>query len=158
MKKYALTLTVILLTGCASIAPSADIKPPHFESRHSVSNFAFAIIQDGETINSALITQSGGYTKSTDPASLISGVLLKMGVTRLFKVPDGNKDKLLLVTWGISGTRKIGMLGAYSQEITILMRKADNLDIVYKCTAEGIGSTEADDIREAVFSCLSGLT
>ena len=157
MKKYISVLLMLLLTGCASINPSSVIKPPQIDSRKAVSNYAMAIIQDGQKINSALVTESVGYTKSTDPASLIAGVLLKNGVARIFKVPEANKDKLLLVTWGISGARKIGMLGAYSQEVSILMRRADNLDIVYKCTAEGIGSTDADDIREAVFSCLSGI-
>lgn len=156
MKIY-ISIILILLTGCASITPSIDIKPPQIDSRQSVNDFAIAIIQGGEKINSTLVTESVGYTKSTDPASLISGALLKKGVSRVFKIPDQNRDKLLLVTWGISGTRKIGMLGAYSMEVSILMRQANNLKVVYKCTAEGIGSTEADDIREAVFSCLSGL-
>jgi hypothetical protein len=157
MNKNTLAILLFLLTGCASVIPSSDIKPPQIDSRHSVTNYAMAIIQGGEKVNSTLVTESIGYTKSTDPASLISGVLLKNGVSRVYSAPDKNQDKLLLVTWGISGTRKIGMLGAYSQEVSILIRQADNLEIVYKCTAEGIGSTEADDIREAVFSCLSGI-
>ncbi|PTQ82396.1 hypothetical protein [Nitrosomonas ureae] len=147
----------LVVVGCATIYPASEIKPPSIESRHPVSNYAIAIIQESETINSTLVTTGVGYTKSTNPASLISGALLKRGVSRIYDIPDKNRDKLLLVTWGISGTRNIGILGDYSQEVSILMRQADNLSTVYKCTAEGIGSTEADDIREAIFSCLKGL-
>lgn len=157
MNKFTLLSMLIYLTGCASISPSSEIKAPQVDSRQTVSDFVVALIQGGDKINSTLVTESVGYTKSTDPASLITGVLLKKGVSRVSELPANNREKALLVTWGISGTRKIGYLGAYSQEISILMRKADDLTIVYKCAAEGIGSTEADDIREAVFSCLSGL-
>jgi len=146
-----------LLTGCASVMPSTDIREPKIESLKSIDWYALALINDGQAIHSAVSSGGTAYTRSFDPDDAIAGVLLKHGISRIYGAPKANLNKTLLVTWGVSGSRNIGMLGAYSQEITILMGQADNLEVVYKCTAEGIGSTEADDIRVATSSCLIGL-
>ena len=50
-----------------------------------------------------------------------------------------------------------GGLGGYTLEVTIILIDAKTYDTIYSCTAEGQGSTEADDIREAITRCLSGL-
>ena len=159
MKQGILLGLIALLVGCGTVVetynPSLGVSQPQIESHGSVSAYPLAMIEPGTTVVS-----SSGYTgeaKSTDPASLIAGALLKKGVTRVSEVPKDSLNKLILVSWGISGTRKIGMAGAYAMEVTILMRRASDLKLVYKCSAEGIGATEADDVREATFACLSGL-
>lgn len=148
---------VCLISACASVMPSTDIREPQIQSAIPINSYVLAIINDGQAIHSAVASSGTAYTRSFDPDDAIAGVLLKHGISRIYEAPKTNLDKTLLITWGVSGSRNIGMLGAYSQEITILMRQADNSEVVYKCTAEGIGSTEADDIREATNSCLSGL-
>jgi hypothetical protein len=155
--KYLSLLGLILIGGCASVNPLGELKPPQVESYRSINNYELAIISGGNTVQSAVVSNKSGSTGSTDPNAIIAGVLLKKGVTRIYKAPDDNKNKVLLVTWVISGTRPIGLLGAYAQEITILMRQLDDKYLAYMCTAEGIGANKADDVREAAFSCLSGL-
>jgi hypothetical protein len=47
--------------------------------------------------------------------------------------------------------------GGYTIEVTIQFVSAKTNSLVCSCTAEGIGSTEADDIREAITRCLDKL-
>lgn len=148
MRVFYLIL-VLIISGCATISPSSNLRAPDIQSHKPISNYMLAIITDGDTIIS--------HSKSMDPDVAIAGVLLKKGITRIYKIPETNKDKSVLVTWGISGSRDIGLMGAYSQEVTILIRQMSNMEIVYKCTAEGLGSTDVDDIRNAIYSCLSEL-
>jgi hypothetical protein len=155
--RFALLIIVLWTAGCASIAPSTAIKAPTIQAIKPISNYSMAVINDAPPIQSAIATKDGAFTRTFDPDDAIAGILLKKGVSRVYDAPMILRDKILLVSWGISGSRNIGALGAYSQEVTILIRQMDNLDIVYKCTAEGIGTTEADDVREAVNSCLSGI-
>lgn len=58
---------------------------------------------------------------------------------------------------GESGKRNTG-LGGYTLEVTIQLISAKTSSLVCSCTAEGQGSTEADDIRQAITRCLNELT
>ncbi|MBL4911329.1 MAG: hypothetical protein JKX78_15130 [Alteromonadaceae bacterium] len=156
MKRLILPL-LLALSGCSSINPSGDILPPEINSYIPIDNYSFVLINESETVNSAVANESGGYTRTVDPDEAIAGVLLKMGVIRIYETPDTNLDKVALVSYGVSGTRNIGLMGAYSQEVTIVIREVNSTNLIYQCSAEGIGSTEADDIRNAISSCLSGL-
>ena len=65
-------------------------------------------------------------------------------------------DITLIVNYGESGRRNTG-LGGYTIEVTIQFISAKTNSLVCSCTAEGQGSTEADDIRQAITRCLNEL-
>ena len=62
------------------------------------------------------------------------------------------------MTYGESGRRNLwgGVLG-YTMEVTIQFLSAQTHEIICTCTAEGLGDTEADDIRKAISRALDGL-
>ena len=59
------------------------------------------------------------------------------------------------MNYGESGKRNRGL--GYTIEVTIQFISAKTHAPICSCTAEGQGETEADDIREAITRCLSGL-
>lgn len=144
-------LALLALTGCA-------LNPPVHTQATSLSKYQYVLIESSASITSIQASNRSAQTKDVNPGALIEGILLKRGV---IKVPSANAQtagKLLLAKYGISGKRDIaGGLAGYAQEVTISLVDAESLIPVYTCTAEGIGSTEADDIREAIMSCMSGL-
>ena len=95
-------------------------------------------------------------SKAVNPGDVIEGILLKKGYISLDSLRPEFLDETLIVKYGESGKRKVG-LGGYTLEVTIYFYSARSYEAVYSCTAEGIGQTEADDIREAITRCLSGL-
>ena len=151
--KITVVLCLLAVVGCSTVHPRSALREPVIESFIPISKYVFVVIPPAEEMSASV----GATTKYLKPDDAISGVLLKKGLTRLTNIPEHNKEKTVLVTWGVSGSRHIGFEGAYSQEVTILIRQLDNLDTVYTCSAEGLGATEVDDIRDAIFSCLSGL-
>lgn len=64
---------------------------------------------------------------------------------------------LLIINYGQSGKRDIAGGIAYTLEATIQLLDAKTHQLIFQCSAEGIGSTEADDIRIAVNRCLESL-
>ena len=64
-------------------------------------------------------------------------------------------DETLIVNYGESGKRNRGL--GYTIEVTIQFVSAKSYAQICSCTAEGQGSTEADDIRQAITRCLSSL-
>ena len=149
--KHFYFLIFVILTGCA-------LKPPTHIQTISLDKYQYMLIEKSAGITS--IQASNGYASSRDvnPGSLIEGLLLKRGLIKVPSASPQTSGKLLLVNYGISGKRNIaGGLGGYAQEMTISLVDAERLSLVYSCTAEGIGSTEADDIREAIMNCMRGL-
>ncbi len=67
-----------------------------------------------------------------------------------------NSEKTIIVNYGQSNKRNIGILG-YALEVTIQLLDSKTYKLIAQCTAEGMGSTEADDIRIAIDRCLKSL-
>lgn len=154
----ALMLTAAALNACAVLNPVQE------KRMGNISAFAYAYINPSQTVNSDVkgaVFNGGngyayGYSQSVNPGDIISGILIKKGFIIVSKIADA--DKTLIVSYGESGKRIIlGGLGGYTLEVSIQMVDAATLEPVFMCTAEGQGYTEADDIREAVGRCLSGL-
>ena len=96
--------------------------------------------------------------KSVNPSDVITGILTKEGFIALPELKPELTDQTLIVNYGESGKRVIAWgLGGYTIEVTIQFISAKSHTLICSCTAEGQGSTEADDIREAITRCLSGL-
>lgn len=108
----------------------------------------------GSTINGTLLSSS----KTVNPADLITGIFIKEGLIRLPELKPELAEETLIINYGESGKRNTGGLGGYTLEVTIQLISAKTSSFVCSCTAEGQGSTEADDIRHAITRCLNELT
>ena len=86
---------------------------------------------------------------------MISGILIKQGFVRLPELNPQILDETLIVNYGESGRRNLNF--GYSIEVTIQFVSAKTNQPVCVCTAEGQGSTEADDIRIAINRALTPL-
>ena len=156
----SLLLLIILATGCAIL------KEPKITKRGEINEYSFVVSPNTASLSSS----SGGVygnrhgvygssrSKEVNPSNIIEGILLKRGLISTGTVTSENKDKALIVKYGESDRRDVaGGLGGYTLEVTIAIVTAKTNEVVYSCVAEGQGSTEVDDIREAIHRCLSGL-
>jgi hypothetical protein len=106
----------------------------------------------GATINGQYYTSS----KTVNPTDVITGILTKEGLIRLPELKSELINETLIINYGESGKRNTG-LGGYTIEVTIQFISSKTSSLVCSCTAEGQGSTEADDIRQAITRCLASL-
>jgi hypothetical protein len=133
------------------------LKPATGLVRDSISNYKFFYItptnsltsSTGSTINGIYISSS----KSVNPSDVITGILIKQGLIRLPELKPEINDQTLLINYGESGRRN-NFLG-YTIEVTIQLISAKTNELACNCTAEGQGSTEADDIRIAISRCMN---
>lgn len=155
-----LLLLSVLASGCASL------KEPEITKRGEINVYSFVVLPNAASLSSisggVYGNQYGVYgsssSKEINPSNIIEGILLKRGLISTDAVTSENKDKTLIVKYGESGRRDVaGGLGGYALEVTIAIVTAKTNEVVYSCVAEGQGSTEVDDIREAIHRCLSGL-
>lgn len=152
-----LVLSIVMLISCGSL------KAPIVQQNEPINSYRYIYI----TPTSDLTSSSGGVyggrygvyggssTKTINPSDVISGVLLKHGFIRLPEIDPQLIDETLIINFGESGRRSLGM--GYSIEVTIQFLSAKTHSVVCVCTAEGQGSTEADDIRIAINRALEPL-
>ena len=153
----AIILISIFVNSCTTL------KPPIIVKNNSFAEYKFVIIQqtNGLTSSTGAVygNQYGVYgsssSKSINPSDVISGILMKEGFIILSEIQPELIDKTLIVNYGESGRRNVAF--GYTIEVTIKFISAKSYEIIASCTAEGIGSTEADDIRIAINRALSGL-
>ena len=153
----SIVFCTIILVGCGSL------KSPVIQQNESISSYRYFFI----TPTSELTSSSGGVygsqygiyggstTKSLNPSDVITGILLKRGMVRLPELDPSLLEKTLIVNYGESGRRNLNL--GYSIEVTIQFLQAKTHAVVCICTAEGQGSTEADDIRIAINRALEPL-
>ena len=139
LKLITFAIFLMLISSCATL------KPVTHTGNTSLTGYKYAYI----TPTSGLSSSSGGVygnaygvyggtvSKSINPADIISGILMKNGFTLI-----------LIVNYGETGRRNVFI--GYTIEITLQILSADNLEILCTTTAEGMGETEADDIRIAI--------
>ena len=150
-------LCTVLFVGCGSL------KSPVIQQNEPIKSYKYFYI----TPTAELTSSSGGVyggrygvyggstTKSLNPSDVISGTLLKQGMIRLPELDTELLDQTLVVNYGESGRRNLNM--GYTIEVTIQFLQARTHSVVCICTAEGQGSTEADDIRIAINRALEPL-
>jgi hypothetical protein len=156
----AIVITIILVNSCAIL------KPPIITKNDSIERYKYVFIPTTSNLTSGAGGVYGGQygvygssmNKSVNPSDVITGILLKEGFVSLPEIKPELTDETLIVNYGESGKRVIaGGLGGYTIEVTIKFISAKSFETICSCTAEGQGETEADDIREAITRCLSGL-
>ena len=155
-------MSLAVVTALSLGFSGCSLKEPIHTKYMESNKYEFVAIPDTNSINSSsssfYIGQNGGYggssSKELNPSSIIEGILLKKGLTSVNQITDDIIDRTLLVKYRQSGRREVFM--GYTLEVTMKMLDAKTKKSVFMCTAEGIGSTEVDDIREAITRCLSG--
>lgn len=152
-----LILSIIFLQSCASM------KAPIVQKFESIEQYRYVYI----TPTAELTSSSGGVygnrysvystnqTKTINPSDVISGQLIKRGFIRLPELNPELTHETLIVNYGESGRRNVNL--GYSIEVTIQFLSAQTNKPICICTAEGQGSTEADDIRIAITRAIEAL-
>ncbi len=156
--KYLSILFVALFlfafTGCVTLNPVKTTK------NGEIMRYKYFIIpQTGSVTSNSGLTISGNfypYSKSVNASDNITAILSRNGLIRLFEMKPDLSKQTLIVNYFESGRRSTG-LGGYTIEVTIQFLNAETNAIVSSCTAEGQGSTEADDIRIAIDRCMTTL-
>ncbi len=166
---YFAILTGLLINGCAEMV-HFDLEPVKSKKFGDTSKYTYAIIGQSQTLTSEATSGyiygygaiTGGETssvsKSINPSDVIAGILMKKGFIVLDSISNDKtkKAKSLFVKYGQSGRRDLSARG-YTLEVSIQILDASTYEPIFTCTAEGLGHTEADDIRHAITRCLSDL-
>lgn len=155
MKIIVLALMPFIFASCVSL------QPVRVTRNSSLENYTYFYITPTETktgsTGGVYGNGSGVYgssrSKSTNPADIISGYLIKRGMVRLPEVKSDLADKTMIINYGETGRRSTG-LGGYTIEITLQILSAKTSEVICVVTGEGQGETEADDIRIALNRCL----
>lgn len=148
---------VSILSGCGTL------KEPIVTRNASLEGYKYAYISKTKELTSSAGGAYGstygayGYTvtKSINPADVISGILIKEGFIILPELKPELADKTVIVNYGESGRRGLNL--GYTIEVTIQFVSYKFNELICTCTAEGQGTTEADDIQEAITRALSAL-
>ncbi|MDE6285968.1 MAG: hypothetical protein K2L99_03130 [Muribaculaceae bacterium] len=148
---------VLIFSGCASMRPPV-VNTFNDDSVFNYRYFYLSPTGDYSSSTGVYANQYGiygGTTKSTNPSSIISGILFKNGYIQVNEVNPTNANETMIVNFGETGRRNVNL--GYSIEVTIQFISAANQLPICSCTAEGQGETEADDFRKAIQSALDSL-
>ena len=147
-------ISSILIISCATL------KDPTIIKNDNIQKFRYVYILPTNSLTSSSGTTIGNQyyasSKTVNPSDIISGILSKQGFIRITDLKNELLDETLIVNYGESGRRNTG-LGGYTIEVTIQFISAKSNTLISSCSAEGQGSTEADDIRIATNRCLNTL-
>lgn len=154
-RNILIALIPLLFASCVSLQPVRVIR------NSSLDQYTYFYITPTETkTGSSGGVYGNGYgvygssrSKSTNPADIISGYLIKRGLVRLPEVKSDLADKTMIINYGETERRSTG-LGGYTIEVTLQVLSAKTSDVICVITGEGQGETEADDIRIAINRCL----
>lgn len=150
-------LLSITIGGCAPMRPPVILA----NEKDDISNYRyFYISPTGDYTSSTGVYGNqfgvyGGTTKSTNPGTIISGILFKNGFIQVNEVNPNNAKETMIISFGETGRRHVNL--GYSIEVTIQFISAETQTPICSCTAEGQGDTEADDVRKAIQRALAPL-
>ena len=129
-KIIVLTLVPLIFASCVILQPVRVTRSA------SLDNFTYFYITPTETKTGS----SGGvyghgygvygssHSKSTNPADIISGYLIKRGMIRLPEVKDNLADKTMIINYGETGRRSTGL--GYTIEITLQILSAKTSEVI----------------------------
>ena len=154
-KIILLALMSLLLVSCV-----VSLQPVRVTRNASLDNYTYFYITPTETkTGSSGGVYGNGYgvygsstSKSTNPADIISGYLIKRGMVRLREEKNDLADKTMIINYGETGRRNTST--GYTIEVTLQFISAKTNNVICVVTGEGQGQTEADDIRIAINRCL----
>ena len=154
LKNIILAVIPFLFVSCVSL------RPVQITRNTSLDNYTYFYITptEAKTGSTGGVYGSGNgvygssISKSTNPADIISGYLIKRGLVRLPEIKNDLADKTMIINYGETGRRDAGL--GYTIEITMQILSAKTSEVICVVTGEGMGDTEADDIRIAISRCL----
>ena len=149
-----LFLFTFLFVSCVTL------KEPEVIIKQNIMDYKYIVINSTESINSSAgSTVNESYysvSKTVNPKDFIAGNLIKKGFIILPTIQEEFLENTAIVNYGEVGRRNIaGGLMGYTIEVSIQFIDAKTKEIICVSTAEGIGSTESDDIREAITRALN---
>lgn len=158
LKRLTLAICIILLMNAC-----VPLRAPVVVKNSPIEMFKYAYISPTKELTSSTGSTYGGQygiygsstTKSVNPSDVIAGILIQNGFIIVPEIKSELAKETVIVNYGESGRRNRGF--GYTIEVTIQFISADTNQMICSCTAEGQGSTEADDIRQAIKRALDGL-
>lgn len=163
MKKIlSLFIFACCFTSCSIqlLAPTVSVNP-------SIVKYKYAYIIPTNTITGGYISgdsySTSGYTKSTNPANVIAGVLMEKGYVILPEIQDELKNNMMIVSFGELPSTTGLTIG--KSEVLLQFRDAITNELIASAKAEGtsknewsfIHPTEADGVKEAILRALNAI-
>ena len=154
---------ILVICGFLILGACAPLRVPIIVKKSPIEMFKYAYISPTKELTSSTGSTYGGQygiygsstTKSVNPSDIIAGILIQNGFIIVPEIKSELAKETVIVNYGESGRRNRGF--GYTIEVTIQFISADTNQMICSCTAEGQGSTEADDIRQAIKRALDGL-
>ena len=149
----------LVLASCGAMVP----QKANLSSKPDLSKYKYVYITPtsektsvtGGTYGNQYGVYGSTSTKSITPSDVIAGYFMKHGFVRIPEISEAKKAQTIVVNFGESGRVSYGL--AYSIEVTIQLLDASTYDVICSSTAEGMGETEADDVRKATIKCLDAI-
>uniref|UniRef100_UPI004055D30B hypothetical protein n=1 Tax=Alistipes sp. TaxID=1872444 RepID=UPI004055D30B len=151
----------ILIFCSATILSSCSVKlQPVTIARHfPLEDYTYVYITPTSRLTSNVVSVYKGtgstYSASVNPSEIIAGSMFKRGFIQVPEIKPELASKTLIVNYGESGRRAVWCGFGYTIEITLQFLSAETHKVLCTATAEGFGSTAADDIRIAINRALS---
>lgn len=160
MKKILIFIATLALTACGALKPTTCSVHPNFYKYRYVYIMPTGSVTASTGVHSSYDRSyvSGGVTKTTNPADLMSGYLMQKGFTILPQLDQTKLSETLVLSYGETGKRSVGFLWlSDATSIIIQFRDAQTNELIASAEAEDYGSTEADNIRYALTSALDAI-
>lgn len=164
ISKIYLVVILLCLSGCGALKSVFELLPVNVDLKRSLEDYKyFYIIPTGNKSGTTGSLYNYGYgtygsttQASINPADIISGFLTKKGYIRIPELPGQCPEKTFIVNYGESGRRDVGIWG-YTLETTIQFISVSTNEVLCTVSGEGMGSTEADDIRISINRCMQSV-
>ncbi len=145
MRKYIVFivtgLAFFLLSGCGMA-----LLPVNVEGSRSLDGYKYFYMNGTGSVTDP--------DRSINPGDFISGYLMNKGYVRVAERPFVHPKETFFVNYGEGGKRykysRDDVVDTYAQEVILQFISADTNDVICTIKGEGIGSTQADDIRNAL--------
>lgn len=153
LKKILLLFSLLLFIGCS------PLRTPVVINHSSIKAYKYVYITPTTELVSSVGGVYGTYgstiSNTVNPSDVIAGEFIKEGYIIIPELKPDLADETMIINYGESGRRNRGF--GYTIEVTMQIISARTHDVISVCTAEGQGSTEADDIKQAIRRALVAL-
>ena len=160
MKKILFFFIALAATACSALKPTTCTVQPTFFKYRYVYIMPTGTVTGSTGVHTSLDRSyvSGGVTKTTNPADMMSGSLMQKGFTIIPQLDQSKLSETLVVSYGETGHRSVGFLWLFDATSIILQfRDAQTNDLIASAESEDYGSTEADNIRYAIRNALDAI-
>lgn len=151
-------LLLVVHTGVFSSC--AILKPPTISVSQDIKKYTRVYIPQTQAIHGSTSFVISGtvlpYEQTVNPRDVIAGMLSKRGYIIADHLDERFQKETIIVNYGESGRRNFGLIG-YTIEVTLQFVSAETGELLCTTTAEGCGSTEAEDVKQAISRALDAL-